>query len=386
MGPSVDQMLDQAASSNCEGRCYTGMDSTSEYPQVFKEGQTPWAQTMIDQPGVQYQVNSGASFEPITRSFHKELSFGNSTIGAGYVVDANLTAIPAMSGAPANLNASAEMRAFITFFSDTDLVRSRLVARFRQNDPAQVEISTFFLGQEVGKQVIAQTTIVDTLMPDEKMLMNRLTNGPPQGTVGLFGIEVELREVTGTVFGHSLKGRVTTAGFRLNYIPQAKAVSLASAQVRVLVFFGPFVRVANVTLLDTLNFIDINAPITLNATAGSCESLDFTLRSNLSVAALSGSLQLFVRILLFNLFPDTFSFPIFGNILITLASTPGFSENAMLANEEARVGFPFLCTPELMQVLIPPAPTPPPAPAPPPPAPPPPTRPGGPRTPTHQLE
>ncbi|WP_309890412.1 hypothetical protein [Archangium sp.] len=254
-----------------------------------------------------------SSTTPFTKSYYRAENFGNSTFGAGYVIDASMTATPATSTTAKKVQAYADGKVLGTAFgTQKELFRGR------------AEVSGQSGGTNAGtarvyamQQQIYVTNLYSTFSITPINWSRTFFSASKSFMVGPVPVTVKASLSGGVKL--SVSGQIGPTVAKLNVTPGAWANVTASAAVNIIV--------AKFGIEGSVMLINVSIPTVGELFWPYC-TLDWKLTSTLSLNYLSGTLKAFVEVKL-----------IFFNKkwTVTIASWGGFSKNITLINESGSI-------------------------------------------------
>lgn len=245
---------------------------------------------------------------PVTISYQRTEKYGNSTFGAGYNVNTYVTATPANGALAKKEEALAEGRLYGTAFSyEKELVRGRAYVCGQQGGCNSGTAALYALGSQIWTANLA-----GSFAPAPINWSRTFFNVSKTFMVGPAPITVKAQLTGGVKMGVS--GQVNPALAAITAYAGGWANVVASAAVNI--------AVASFGVSGSLALI--NATVQAAASLGwTLLSPSWSLKADLNLNALSGTLQAFVRIN-FLFFKKTWS--------VTIASWSGISSYVNLRN------------------------------------------------------
>lgn len=320
----INNEMNQALYQDCIGVCTTGMESGDPDLHVFNdEGQTPDADLATEPPGVQVDPNaSSPGDQPFSKAFHKDDSFGNSTFGAGYVIDASLNGLPATASAGAKLDAVAEGKVWGKVFGSgqTELLRARASGTAQQNAFVGANVKVYVM----GAQIYSKDLLSGTLYEDQ--LFNRTFKSASKSFPIMFVPVTVTASLNGNA-GIKVTGSLAPTVAKLIATPKGNVYVAASAAVGI--------SVASLGVEGSLTLIGASLPVTAQLVSTGCSTMDWNLKSDFTVNTLSGKLKAFIKIkLLF----------IKKKFSLTIAKWSGVTKSWTLYNATSSVPLNFTCS------------------------------------------
>jgi hypothetical protein len=242
------------------------------------------------------------------KTYVRTEKFGNSIFGAGYSLNAVVTAETATQSAEKKVQAVAEGKVFGTAFStEQELVRGRANVTGQQGGANSGTAALYLLGQEIWS-----SSLYATYSPPPINWSRTFFNASKTFMIGPVPVTVKASLAGGvklTVFG-----QIGPTVAKLSATPGGWSNVTASASVDVIILA--------IGVEGSLVLINATLPSSGELFWPVC-TLDWTLKSNLDLNTLSGTLKAFakVRILFFK-----------KTWWVTIASWPGITRNWSLLN------------------------------------------------------
>ncbi|WP_141593350.1 MULTISPECIES: hypothetical protein [unclassified Myxococcus] len=218
---------------------------------------------------------------PFSRSYYRKNDFGNSLFGAGYIIDAAMTASPATGVAEKKVEAYADGKVFaVAFGAEREIVRGRAELTGQQGGNNSGTARLYAMGQQIWSGNLYTSFEITPINWSRTFfsVSKRFMVGPvPVSVAASVGGGVKLT-VSGQV-GPTIARLTTAAGGWAN--------ATASAGVDIIV--------AGVGVEGNLVLVNVSLPAFAEL-FWPFYSLDYTLRSNLNLTALSGNIKLWVRV------------------------------------------------------------------------------------------
>src|SRR6185436_7963715 len=143
--------------------------------------------------------------------------FGNNKFGARYAIDAALHAIPATASAPAQLDASGQVKVSgRAFGAGGELVRALLTLHSDQYATIGSKLSVFLAGFQVWSKDLLPVTI------SENPLFDRTLYSAPPVSFNAFGYRIDVTGAIRGTGGTTLSGTFSVAGPRLIFTPHTE--------------------------------------------------------------------------------------------------------------------------------------------------------------------
>ncbi|WP_233262290.1 hypothetical protein [Vitiosangium sp. GDMCC 1.1324] len=247
-------------------------------------------------------------FGTFNKTYSRVERFGNNIFGAGYAVNATITAETATPTQDKRVDAMAEGKIVGTAFNyEKELVRGRAQVSGQQGGANSGTAALYALGQEIWS-----TNLYATYEPAPINWSRTFFSASKSFMVGPVPITVKASLAGGVKL--AVKGIVGPTVARLTATPGGWSNVTASASVDVIILaFG---------LEGALSLINASLPSVGELFWPVC-TLDWTLKSNLDLNTLSGTLKLFARIK-FLFFKKTW--------WVTIAEWSGITRNWSLLN------------------------------------------------------
>ncbi|MET0402623.1 MAG: hypothetical protein ABW123_09480 [Cystobacter sp.] len=236
----------------------------------------------------QHMVPAPVEFLPWTnpnQTFNKTYTrierFGNSVFGAGYSINASITADTATTNRDKKVDALAEGKVFGTAFSyEKDLVLARVNVSGQQGGDNSGKAALYAVGQELWS-----TNLYATYSPAPIDWSRTFFSATKRFVVGPVPISVKASLAGGVKL--AVTGQIGPTVAKLSAIPGGWANVNASAAVDVIILaFG---------LEGALSLINATLPSSGEIFWPVC-SLDWKLKSNLDLNTLSGTLKLYAKL------------------------------------------------------------------------------------------
>lgn len=277
-------------------------------PEASTPNVPPPSETPPTQTGAGLKLIGQMAVTPVSVYYQRTERFGNSIFGAGYNVNTSVTATPANGTVAKKEEALAEGRLFGTAFNtEKELVRGRAYVCGQQGGCNSGTAALYALGSQIWSANLA-----GTFAPTPINWSRSFFSVSKSFMVGPVPVTVKSQLTGGVKMG--LNGQVSPALAAITSYAGGWANVVASAAVNV--------AIASFGVSGSLSLI--------NATAQAAASLGWTLcspswslKADLNLSALKGSLQAFVKVN-FLFFKKTWN--------VTIANWPGISKALNLAN------------------------------------------------------
>lgn len=235
----------------------------------------PAIEILPAEDGMQGQSSSYA------KSYSRKQGFGNDNFGAGYAIDANITVIEAVGAEAKQVDASADGRVYATAFRhQEDIVRGRAQIHGQSGQRNSGTAAMYVLGQEVWSGNLAFKFSITPLNWSRNFfdVQQRFMVGPvPVAVTAALAGGVKL----------SADGEIDATVAKLTTTPGGYTSVTASAAVDVVIAaFG---------VEGNLMLINVMLPAAGAVDWPQC-TLNWSLKTNLALNTLSGSIDLFARI------------------------------------------------------------------------------------------
>ncbi len=323
------QEIDYEMYSNCYGICTSGREYADPDAIVFaNEGETPDAANTTEPGGVQVDPAAGSTAgQPFSKTFHKDESFGNSTFGAGYVIDAALNATPATSTAGAKLDAFAEGKIWGQAFGSgrKDLARARASASVQQAPSVSAQVGVYVMGSQIYTKQFSAAPLTNSATLYEDQWFNRSFFSMEKRFTILF-IPVKVTAAINGNAGIKVTGSIAPTVAKMVADPKGGAYVTASAAADI--------WVASIGVEGNLTLVTASLPVNAQLVATGCNTLGWSLKSDFTVNTLAGNLKAFVKIKLFFIKKK-------GSV--TIARWSGYTKSWNLTNLTGSVPLYFTC-------------------------------------------
>ncbi|HSP81642.1 MAG TPA: hypothetical protein VLQ93_24190, partial [Myxococcaceae bacterium] len=217
---------------------------------------------------------------PFTKSYYRSENFGNSTFGAGYVIDASMTATPATSTAAKKVEAYAEGKVYGTAFgTKKELVRGRAEVSGQQGGTNSGTARLYLMGQQIWS-----TNLYSTFSPSPISWSRSFFNASKTFMVGPVPVTVKASLSGGVKL--TVTGQIGPTVAKLSATPGGWSNVTASAAINVVV--------ASFGIEGSLMLVNVTIPTYAELYWPFC-TLDWTLNSTLKLNYLSGTLKPFVK-------------------------------------------------------------------------------------------
>ncbi|MBJ6761641.1 hypothetical protein JGU66_12770 [Myxococcaceae bacterium JPH2] len=262
-----------------------GTDPADGKPNItIDQGVIPEANTQNVQPAVTV-TNDSASLptgnQPFTKSYFRNEGFGNSLFGAGYVIDASMTATPSTGVGEKRVEAYAEGKVTATAFSfQKEIVRGRAEISGQQGGNNSGTAKVYAMGQQIWSGNLFYSFEITPINWSRTFFSASKTF-----MVGPVPVRVAASVSGGVKL--TVTGQIGPTVARLTATPGGWANVTASAGVDIII--------AGFGVEGSLTLININLPAFAEL-FWPFYSLDWTLKATLNLNALSGTLKLYVRI------------------------------------------------------------------------------------------
>jgi hypothetical protein len=250
----------------------------------INQGSIPEAtQQNVPPPVEQMPGNDGMTTQSgdYNKSYSRTQRFGNNIFGAGYAINANITATNATATAPKRVDAFAEGKVFATAFNrEQEIVRGRAEVHGQEGGANSGNAALFAMGQQIWS-----TNLYKTFAPTPIDWSRTFFSISKTFMVGPVPISVTASLAGGVKL--TVTGEVGPTVARLTATPGGWSRATASASVNIIV--ASFGVSGNLTLINT------SMPSKGELFWPYC-TLNWTLKSNLQLNTLSGYLDLFAKI------------------------------------------------------------------------------------------
>jgi len=262
----------------------------------------PWPTEMLP---------SGSSV-PATSTFHKSYyrseHLGNNIFGAGYTLDSAVTATPATSTAAKKVEARADGKVYAVAFNyQREIVRGRANISGQQGGANSGSAAVFAMGQQIWSANLSYS-----FNPTPINWSRTFFSASKTFMVGPVPITVRASVAGGVKL--TVSGEISPTVARLSATPGGWGNVTASAAVNIIV--------ARFGVEGSLTLINVSLPARGELFWPVC-TLDWVIRTDLSLNTLSGNLKLFAEIR-FLFFKKKWT--------ATIASWTGYTRNWVLVN------------------------------------------------------
>lgn len=271
-------------------------------PEATQQNVPPTVESLPGGSGMQTQGNT------YNKSYYRSQGFGNSLFGAGYIIDANITSTEATLDQRKRVDAYAEGKVYATAFNNQqDIVRGRAEVHGQEGGANSGTAALYAMGQQIWSANLYytfNTTPINwsrTFFSVNKTFM-----------VGPVPITVKASLSGGVKM--TVSGEVGPTVAKLSASAGGWSNVTASASVNIII--------ASFGVEGSLTLINVTMPAYGELFWPYC-SINWTLKSTLSLNTLSGELKLFAKIK-FLFFSKTWR--------VTIASWSGLTYNWTLVD------------------------------------------------------
>jgi hypothetical protein len=286
----VKSELYQNTRVDCAGKCWSGQEPGDPDAIAFQAERDPNASTESHQDPVKVEpiVIPPTTAEPITKMFHKDQDYGNSQFGAGYVLDASLTAYPATvsNGAQLQISAEGQLVARVLGKRPT-IMRAMAAAHSEQGGDISADVHLYLLKNEIWGESYHLERF------HAPHLFNRVWQPVPPFPISIGVITLELGVDVGGEAGLDIYGDLTTGGPKFVLAPAGAITAVGYADVSIGV---PGLLSASIGVEGQVRLLDVAAPITLAAVPTACNELRWRMGAGVTVDTLAGRLLLVAKI------------------------------------------------------------------------------------------
>lgn len=230
-------------------------------------------------------TNDGASLPdsttPFTKSYYRSENLGNSLFGAGYIIDASMTATPSTGTAEKRVEAYADGKVYaVAFGSQKEIVRGRAEVSGQQGGNNSGTARLYAMGQQIWSGNLYYSFEITPINWSRTFfsVSKRFMVGPVPVNVAA-SISGGLKLTVSGQIGPTVAKLSANAGGWSN--------ANASAGVDIVI--------AGIGVEGSLTLINVTLPAYAEL-FWPFYSLDWTLKANLNLNTLSGTLKLWVRV------------------------------------------------------------------------------------------